>query len=382
MAKQNTNNTIGDIPSVKLHQAPGGSSSVFLGGPTENIAAPAATPAMDRSDTGALQILAELNEKHRTTGKLAVRDFHLIASCPLFEHVYTQHQISRLRYADKVNATGGFLKALNEQFGAAEPQHQPAPAQPVATPDLVPHATVPLSNSIQAPQPFVAPVAPMDIYHAVPQPEPTGMQIDMQAEQTQGTRTASRGGGAGGMQNVGNSIGDVPSVKLHAPPGGGSSISFGTEIDTNAVAAQTDRSDTAALAFLQEATIKLNTGQKLSIRDFHMLGSFPLFESVYQSMGISRMSYAEKINVASNFLKSLNTSFSVHAAPVSCAAMQTRLPQPMAPQQHMYGSGVAQRTASRGGGAGGMQNVGNSIGDIPSVRLHAPPGGGSSIAFG
>ena len=64
-----------------------------------------------------------------------------------------------------------------------------------------------------------------------------------------GVRTANRGGGAGGMQNVGNSIGvsplfsllpaakfyrvtlsqDVPSVKLHAPPGGASSICFGAE---------------------------------------------------------------------------------------------------------------------------------------------------------
>eukprot|EP00658_Telonema_sp_P-2_P009494 TRINITY_DN1354_c0_g1_i2.p1 TRINITY_DN1354_c0_g1~~TRINITY_DN1354_c0_g1_i2.p1 ORF type:complete len:258 (+),score=29.22 TRINITY_DN1354_c0_g1_i2:390-1163(+) len=38
-------------------------------------------------------------------------------------------------------------------------------------------------------------------------------------------RTANRN--TGGLQNQGNTIGDVPSVKLHAPPGGTSSISFG-----------------------------------------------------------------------------------------------------------------------------------------------------------
>merc|ERR1712227_1188806 len=107
-------------------------------------------------------------------------------------------------------------------------------------------------------------------------------------------RTASRGGGAGGMQNVGNSIGDIPSVKLHAPPGGSSSISFGQEIDSNTTAAM-DKSDTAAVRFLQETNAKFSASAKLSVRDFHMLGSFPLFEAVYNEWAISRMSYAEKI---------------------------------------------------------------------------------------
>jgi len=85
-------------------------------------------------------------------------------------------------------------------------------------------------------------------------------------------RTANRGAGAGGMQNVGNSIGDVPSVRLHAPPGGASSISFGEEINTSSKAGREDKSDCAALSFLAETTTKYQTAGKLSIRDFHQFG--------------------------------------------------------------------------------------------------------------
>jgi len=47
--------------------------------------------------------------------------------------------------------------------------------------------------------------------------------------------------------------------------------------------------------------------------------------------------------------------------------------------QKFAGEKAPERTANRGGGSGGMQNVGNSIGDIPSVKLYAPPGGASSF---
>jgi hypothetical protein len=46
------------------------------------------------------------------------------------------------------------------------------------------------------------------------------------------------------------------------------------------------------------------------------------------------------------------------------------------------GGKPAARTASRGASQGGSQNVGNTIGSVPSVKLHAPPGGASSISFG
>ena len=45
------------------------------------------------------------------------------------------------------------------------------------------------------------------------------------AEANPGNRTAARG--TGGLQNCNNTIGDVPSVKLHAAPGGTSSLCFG-----------------------------------------------------------------------------------------------------------------------------------------------------------
>lgn len=237
--------------------------------------------------------------------------------------------------------------------------------------------------------PVMAPMAPT-------MQAPMQMEAPMMAEPVAdtanyGSRTACRGGGAGGMQNVGNSIGDVPSVKLHAPPGGSSSIAFGAEIDTN-TAPTMDKSDSAARAFLSEVNYKHSTQGKLGVRDFHMLSSFPMFEQVVAEFQLSSLSYAEKVNVTSNVLKKLNFSFASAPActPIAAPVMPAPAPVDMsyqpAPNDMMWGQGGATgtRTASRGtaGGTGGMQNVGNTLGDIPSVKLHAPPGGVSQIAFG
>ena len=63
------------------------------------------------------------------------------------------------------------------------------------------------------------------------------------------------------------------------------------------------------------------------MRDFHMVGSFPLFEGVYQELRISTMSYAEKVNISGRLVSRLNEEF---------AASQQQAPQEQqyaAPQQ-------------------------------------------------
>jgi SPIRAL1-like protein len=373
---QNTGNSIGEIPSVKLHAPPGGSSSIAFGSVIDTTSA----PTIDRSDEAALAFLAEVNEKQQTHGKLSVRDFHLIASFPLFEHTYNQNQISRLRYADKVAATPQFLKVLNAQFGAPAPMPSTQFAAPAPMPSVAPTAAVAPQMAFPSSSPGMVAAVPME----------AATEID-----ANGSRTACRGGGAGGMQNVGNSIGDIPSVKLHAPPGGSSSIAFGAAIDHNA-APTIDRSDAAARTFLEEVNAKYQMQGKLGVRDFHLMGSFPLFEQTYNTFRISSMSYAEKVTTTPSLLKALNSicgtsvismcGTSVQGMPCSEVINTTMASASAQPMDMMGGSDMsgARRTANRSsaGGTGGMQNVGNSIGDIPSVKLHAPPGGQSQIAFG
>merc|ERR1712216_26854 len=114
-------NTIGAVPSVKVHHAPGGGSSISIGSDINNTAAPTA----DKSDASALAFLDEANIKFKQQGKLAVRDFHLISSFPLFEGVYQESRISTMSYAEKVNVSGRLLQQLNELVGT---NPTPAPA--------------------------------------------------------------------------------------------------------------------------------------------------------------------------------------------------------------------------------------------------------------
>merc|ERR1711939_1085431 len=75
-----------------------------------------AAQAVDRSDAAALTFLQSANDKFRSTGKLSVRDFHMLGAFPMFEFVYQTHQFASMSYAQKLNATPQFLKALNTQF--------------------------------------------------------------------------------------------------------------------------------------------------------------------------------------------------------------------------------------------------------------------------
>jgi len=85
-------------------------------------------------------------------------------------------------------------------------------------------------NRFAAPAP--APQAPQVVQAspAAPVSAPFDTSYDpAQDFSTHKSRTANRASGAGALQNTGNTIGDVPSVKLHHAPGGNSSICFGED---------------------------------------------------------------------------------------------------------------------------------------------------------
>jgi len=245
---QNVNNTLGDVPSVRLYAPPGGSSSISFGGEEPQMAAP--------------------------------------------------------------------RQAAPAPWGMSEPA-APAPMY-----------------QQQAPPAAYQQPAPPQAYMPAPSSAPYGQDMGG------GTRTAYRAPSQGGSQKVGNTLGDVPSVKLHAPPGGASSISFGGGYDAPAPVQQRAPAPYAAApapaAYQQPAPAAYQ-------------------QPVYQQQ----------------------------QAPA--AYQPAHAPQGgYVPSTQNFGDGAkaAARTASRGASQGGSQNVGNTIGSVPSVKLHAPPGGASSISFG
>merc|ERR1711998_51683 len=134
-------NTIGSVPSVKVHAAPGGSSSISLGADIDTSAA----PSQDKSDATALSFLSDTNQKYKTQGKLTVRDFHMIGSFPLFQPTYEELRISSMSYAEKVNASGKLLSALNRLVGE--------PARPVLSPQSTNATAAPVAMATQCQSP-------------------------------------------------------------------------------------------------------------------------------------------------------------------------------------------------------------------------------------
>lgn len=161
---------------------------------------------------------------------------------------------------------------------------------------------------------------------------------------------------------------------MHAAPGGTSTISLGADINTTS-ATTTDKSDAAAIAFLQEANQKFKTAGKLAVRDFHMIGQFPLFEQTYGDLRISSMSYAEKVNASAKLLNSLNN---LVGEPANRTVLQNSTNATAAPAQPQCAFEDSTTSgASRTKCVGGVAE--NTIGDVPSVKIHHAPGGSSSI---
>ena len=150
---------------------------------------------------------------------------------------------------------------------------------------------------------------------------------------------------------------------------------------SRAAAPAVDKSDAKALMFLSESNLKYKQQGKLAVRDFHMVGSFPLFEGVYQELRISTMSYAEKVNISGRLINELNKLANTPAPPRAALTQQNMNAgvAPMAAPQQCYAAPQQAygSSASRTHCVGGVAD--NTIGDIPSVKLHHAPGGASSI---
>eukprot|EP00656_Telonema_subtile_P029151 TRINITY_DN3215_c0_g2_i1.p1 TRINITY_DN3215_c0_g2~~TRINITY_DN3215_c0_g2_i1.p1 ORF type:complete len:411 (-),score=103.33 TRINITY_DN3215_c0_g2_i1:253-1485(-) len=382
-----SSNSIVGKPSSRVLAAPGGGSTISLGADINSSAAPAA----DKTDSAAVQFLEETNTKINTGGKLSVRDFHMIGSFPLFEGIYSEQRVSSMSYAEKVSNGSKLMRALNEFVGAAPApvvQQQTAPAQvyqaPAQAVQQAPFATAPTGMARTqcvggVAENSIGDIPSVKLHHApggsssltsggATMASLGGMDSSVQYTEPEGpTRTRCTGGTAQ------NAIGSVPSVKVHAAPGGGSSINLGADINSSA-APSSDKTDAAAVQFLQETNAKVSTGGKLSVRDFHMIGSFSLFEGIYSEQQISSMSYAEKMNNTGRLLGAINA---LVGEPATRAVLA---PQPT-------NAGMQQQSAdcfsSEQAGPSRTKCVGNivenSIGDVPSVKIHHAPGGSSSI---
>jgi len=231
-----------------------------------------------------------------------------------------------------------------------------------------------------------APFATNTMAQALPTVAPSG-----------GTRTASRGGG--GLQNCDNTIGDVPSVKLHHAPGGTSSISFGDEVSQFAPQArqapQSAPFATQDQGFTQRnvaAAPQMENVNRVTAQQFHNAQS-PFATDAPQAGGTRTASRgAGGLQNCDNHIGDV-PSVKLHHNPGGSSTISfgcddnssqfERAPGLGPPVSFVapQASGVpVNRTASRN--TGGLQNVGNTIGDVPSVKLHAPPGGASTISFG
>jgi hypothetical protein len=332
-----------------------------------------------------------------TGGKLSVRDFHMIGSFPLFEGIYTEMRISNMSYAEKVSNGNKLLRCLNETVGTAPaPQAMVAPAQPApAQPTMVAQPAANYSGieiggttTGMARTQCVGGVADNSIGD-IPSVKVHHAPGGSSSLTTGGATMASLGGmDASAVQNftqeaeptrtrctggtASNAIGSVPSVRVHAAPGGSSSISLGGDIDSTTAPAS-DKSDMAAITFLQQTNAKFATEGKLSVRDFHMIGSFPLFENVYADMQLGSMSYAEKVNSSGKLMLSLNALVGEPAARAALAPQSTNSTAAPVANECVEQQGVPSRTHCVGGVAD------NTIGDVPSVKIHHAPGGSSSI---
>jgi len=392
-------NSIEGRPSSRVLSAPGGSSSISLGSDINSNAAPAA----NKTDEAAVQFLEETNAKVGSGGKLSVRDFHMIGSFPLFEGIYTEQRISTMSYAEKVSAGSKLMRTLNDFIGTAAPM-----SQPVAAPQPTTQMQAPaMDYQQQAPMQFqpvshqgtgmartqcVGGVADNTIgdipsvkLHAAPGGNSSlnlggatmaalgGMDSSQVVYQQDAgpTRTRCTGGAAD------NAIGSVPSVRVHAAPGGTSSINLGGDDINTSAAPAANKTDDAALQFLQETNAKYASNGKLAVRDFHMIGSYPLFEHIYAEQQIGSMSYAEKVNASSRLLSALNAMVGEPASRAALAPQSTNATAQVQQSSDCFGNQDGGDGPTRTKCVGNV--VQNTIGDVPSVKIHHAPGGSSSI---
>lgn len=164
-------------------------------------------------------------------------------------------------------------------------------------------------------------------------------------------------------QNVGNFLGDRPSSRVLAAPGGKSNFSF-SDHDTPEVLPP-------AAEAIPETVIEEPAPPPVA------QPAAPSFLS--ESHGKpSKASFLDKMTAKIAGCSPSSPNHVAAARPVSMPTVSPGKENPPAAQAQAPGLGNANNNYNRPGG----QNVGNFLTDRPSSRVLAPPGGGSSVRFG
>lgn len=263
---QNVGNKIGSVPSVKLHHAPGGSSSICFGDDSTRFEPAAAAPVVPPVH------IVKHEDFHSSESPFAQEGQGAVAASPISQRGGMQAPggASTLSFEDdgKVDSAapvgrapgGDSTLSFGDDTGFTPRYIAPAPEmQPVVRATAAQHHTsespfavgnqtavvAPTVRSSQAPggsstlsfgddgqgfaQRYVAPapvMAPVERATALQQHKSESPFDSSYVEEAKPEPTRTAGAGVAGS-TCDNTIGDVPSVKLHAPPGGASSISFG-----------------------------------------------------------------------------------------------------------------------------------------------------------
>lgn len=156
---------------------------------------------------------------------------------------------------------------------------------------------------------------------------------------------------SGVNQNAGNFLTEKPITKIHAPPGGVSSISFGDQHTAPAVAAKPQQQQQQGLV-LGTPTQPATPESADSVEDG--LAPIPMMELPPAPSAVEEEE---------------------EAAPV--------VPPPApAAEATAAANGGAPAVSSNAYASGSNQNSGNFMTGRPTTRVRAPPGGASSITFG
>lgn len=183
-------------------------------------------------------------------------------------------------------------------------------------------------------------------------------------------------------QNVDNFLREKPSTRQHQPPGGGSSVGsliYGGGCDESPFANHPRRSSIGRVP-KEEAPEQVNPyskdyrrgsgngGNDYGQHQQQSSGPYPGYQQQQQQPPPAQHQYQHQ----------------QHQAPVQQQQQYPGYQQQQQQQQQQYGGGVAagSRQSSNSYASGSNQNAGNVLTERRITRIHAPPGGKSSITFG
>ena len=155
-------------------------------------------------------------------------------------------------------------------------------------------------------------------------------------------------------------------------PGGGSSLSLGWETPGSDDRFGNNSQNTAPSRFNSRSNQKEVTGK---------IGSLPVQNNQYQSTNILGQPQQQQQQPQQQQQQRRPPTNPLQPYSSAEPPVQQQAPQQMQQQDNGY-SGGAGSTSSNKFANGSNQNCGNMITDRSSTRIHAPPGGHSSISFG